>query len=582
MSQARLSRNRKQQLGQFLTPPEVAAAIVRNLAVSPSMRVLEPSFGDGSFIFALLDKLKKLMPHNKLIEWANINLHGVEIDQDVINTFTDKWNTRNLGPIPNTLQKNDFFKWLPPSCPKDSVFYKNTYFRYDLQYFDLIIGNPPFGGSIDPKIQDNLDAIFGIRYGMKIKKETYAFFLLKCLDLLKPEGRLCFICSDTLLTISTMKGLRNYLQETCDVCVSTVPGEFEETTQNMVLITLSKTNHTPSSIRIFNNKISKNFIKGTPNLSWRINEEYARYFSGVSLGDYMTASSGMTIGNNKLFLREIDKGNIVEPYEFSYAEEPITLAGEIKRARLGQLSDFKKRQIIEKESLGEKRRIVEYKTREGPLHISLPNKDYKYYNKSTKDILYSQPKWAIFWKDEGEYVYTYKKSRKWYLHGIGGKPYFGREGITWSLIASRMRTRWLPPGYILDSGAPCAFLNHGVQKDEIYFILGWTLTRSCNKILKNVINHTRNIQGKDFERLPYPVWVSLKKKSKSIKIVKQLVHESINGKQITYNHPEIIMLDGLYEYKNSFTRIFSKFSTNTKASFPNKINKSKPLQGSLI
>lgn len=57
--------------------------------------------------------------------------------------------------------------------------------------FDLIIGNPPFGGSIDPSIQDELDDIFGVRNSRKIKKETYAFFIVKCVDLLKP-GEACF------------------------------------------------------------------------------------------------------------------------------------------------------------------------------------------------------------------------------------------------------------------------------------------------------------------------------------------------------------------------------------------------------
>ena len=105
-------------------------------------------------------------------------------------------------------------------------------------------------------------------------------------------------------------------------------------------------------------------------------------------------------------------------------------------------------------------------------------------------------------------MYTFKKTGNWYLHGVGGMKYFGREGITWALIAQRLCMRYLPAGYILDSGAPCAFLRPGVEHDELFFILGWSLTDLCNTILKEVLNHTRNIQSKDFERLPYPVWVS--------------------------------------------------------------------------
>lgn len=36
---------------------------------------------------------------------------------------------------------------------------------------------------------------------------------------------------------------------------------------------------------------------------------------------------------------------------------------------------------------------------------------------------------------------------------------------------------------------------------------GQFLTPLATRILKTVGNHTRNIQGKDIERLPYPGWV---------------------------------------------------------------------------
>ena len=117
-------------------------------------------------------------------------------------------------------------------------------------------------------------------------------------------------------------------------------------------------------------------------------------------------------------------------------------------------------------------RVVRWRQLEKPAVVKLPHKDYRYYNKSTEGVVYAPPKWVIFWRKEGEYVYTYKKSGKWYLHGVGGRPYFGKEGLTWNLIASRLRTRWLRSGYILDSGAPCAFLRDGVAHDELFYIMG--------------------------------------------------------------------------------------------------------------
>ena len=157
---------------------------------------------------------------------------------------------------------------------------------------------------------------------------------------------------------------------------------------------------------------------------------------------------------------------------------------------------------------------------------------------------------------------------KWYLHGVGGKPYFGKEGLTWSLIASRMRTRWLPPGYILDSGAPCAFLRPGVEHDELFFIMGWTLTELCTRILKNVVNHTRNIQSKDFERLPYPDWTAPRAKDAAISRVKELVRAARAGERFSFDSPDVKALNEFYAYRSDCERTEAKESKQSSTLFP--------------
>ena len=194
--------------------------------------------------------------------------------------------------------------------------------------------------------------------------------------------------------------------------------------------------------------------------------------------------------------------------------------------------------------------------------------DYRFYNKATREVIYAEPRWVIFWQDDGEYVYTYKKTGKWYLHGVGGRPYFGKEGLTWNLIASRLRTRWLPPGYILDSGAPCAFLRPGVEHDELFFVMGWTLTELCTRILKNVINHTRNIQSKDFERLPYPDWTTPQAKDAAIACVKDLVCAARAGKRFSFDNPSVRALNELYEYRSGYKRTEADRTRQSPTLFP--------------
>ena len=426
---------------------------------------------------------------------------------------------------------------------------RESYFVRDWQFFDLIIGNPPFGGSIDGSIQDALDAIYGWRYDEKIKKETYSFFVVKACDLLKPCRRLLFICSDTFLTINTMRGLRNFLMESGRVEIRNVPGYFDETNHPMVLLDFTKSSAERNMVIVFGEPLEYEMIARTENLSWRIDKDLAKYFSGKILGDFITATSGMTIGNNELFLRKIENGTITEKIEFEFFEDRITLEHERARARLHILSPKQVERIHALEQQGATKKNVRWRALPHDRVISLPHPDYRYYNKANNRIVYADSEWAIFWKDDGDAVYTFKKNGNWYLHGVGGRPFFGRSGLTWSLIASRVYTKCLPAGHILDSGAPTAFVREDIDEDEAFFIMGWTLTEKFNEILKRVINHTRNIQGKDVERMPYPVWVGPDEKREVVGYVKELIESTKAGRVYEFGSPEIKRLDEYFCFR---------------------------------
>jgi hypothetical protein len=522
---------------------------VKKIAILPAYRILEPSFGEGAFVFAVLDAVALAVPRADIPAWCREHLFGCEIDDAAFARFIERWQAAGLGCAAPHMEHCDFFTWMPPGIDRAAATDRQRYFASGLESFDLIIGNPPFGGSINPRIQDELDALFGMRNGAKIKKETYAFFIVKSVDLLKPGGQLVFICSDTILTIATMTGLRSWLQGNCVVEISRVPGSFGDTNQEMLLMCLTKRARAPRRVNVFGAELSLAEIESTPNKSWRVNGDLARYFTGVTVGGKMVATSGMTIGNNKLFLRRVSGGYIEEPYEFSFGEQLITVENEIGRARLGKVARRRLEEVARQEARGAVEKVVAWRKLEKPRLIRLPDIDYCLYNKATSRIGYGEPEWVIFWRDEGDYVYTFKKTGNWYLHGVGGMKYFGREGLTWSLIAPRLYVRYLPPGYILDSGAPCAFLREGVEQEELYFILGWGLTDLCNRILKEVLNHTRNIQSKDFERLPYPVWVDEERKQRAVLAVKALVGLAKTGQELSFKSREVRDLNELYEWQ---------------------------------
>jgi hypothetical protein len=65
-------------------------------------------------------------------------------------------------------------------------------------------------------------------------------------------------------------------------------------------------------------------------------------------------------------------------------------------------------------------------------------------------------------------------------------------------------------------------------------------------LLKEVINHTKNIQSKDFERLPYPWWVAGQERRTAINSVSAMVAAARQGACFTLDSPEIAALERCY------------------------------------
>ena len=414
MSIAKRQRRVKRQMGQFLTPEHLAKNIIAVIDFHPDDKVLEPSLGAGAFIFPLIERFMGFYtgtPREKVLQVLQRNLYGVELDEKLLTQCRQAINQR-WGEVaaPNFVH-GDFLQTNFTSAAGAPL------------QFDWVVGNPPFGGTLDARHEDALDKKYGMRAGAKIKKETYSFFIVKSLEALRPTGRLHLICSDTFLTINTMKGLRNYLRSSGKITVKGIQHFSGETAQKTVLLTCHK-GPTAPGVTIDDNFIAQEDIQRTPNHSWGITPDLAKYFSAQTLGDFMIASSGMTVGKNELFIRKINAEMIAEPYDFNFHERPITLQGVTARARLGKITAAQEVQVREQEAAGETERVVVPQRKAAAQQIKIPHRDYCYYNKAQKGVVYAPPAYVIFWRQAGDAVYTYKKTGNWYLRGVGGTTLF--------------------------------------------------------------------------------------------------------------------------------------------------------------
>ena len=396
-------REQKRQRGQYMTPRALARRIVSTLKVQDNARVLEPSCGDGSFLAAIAEHVRAAPETPR-----SIDLVGVEVEPALAQRSRDLM-ASHADFIGCSVCEGGFFRAYLRSQIAGAAILPAS--------FDLIIGNPPFGGSFDPDIEDVLDDRLGRRLGRKVKKETYAFFLVACVDLLRDGRRMAFVCSDSVLTIPTMAGLRHLLMEKGHVHVHDLRSFSSETTYPMVVLEFTK-GIERGKVEHNSVAVGGDLIRRTPNLSWRVTPELARLYAGTLLGDYFIASSGMTTGKNELFVREVEEdGCIVEHLDF-----------DIEALRL-------------RSNMNSSERVLE-SCRNG----------------------------------EGE--------RSW----------------------------------------------------------------KRNETLKTVVNHTRNIQSKDVERMPYPWWVHEHARTTAIALAQDMIADARSGVKWTWSDEKVRQLGSLFEF----------------------------------
>src|SRR5690606_18187197 len=107
--------------------------------------------------------------------------------------------------------------------------------------FDIVIGNPPYGGiKIDDEIRE--------RFGLQSKDPYGAFISMAINKLLKPQGVLCYIVSDTWLTIKSHKPLREQVLQHQLKNVIRLHQDCFKATVNSCIFTLIKNGVTPSAV----------------------------------------------------------------------------------------------------------------------------------------------------------------------------------------------------------------------------------------------------------------------------------------------------------------------------------------------
>lgn len=185
------THDERNRLGQFATPPELAAEI---LQVSKTYRkeekpvcFLEPGFGTGAFFAAL----QQVFPADGIKR-----AQGVEIDPHYGEPARQLWGSTNLD-----LNVADFTELLAPSDQRDKA--------------NLLVCNPPYvrhhylGVSQKRTLQERAQQATGIR--LNGLAGLYCYFLLISHNWLARNGVSCWLIPSEFLDVNYGQDVKRYL-----------------------------------------------------------------------------------------------------------------------------------------------------------------------------------------------------------------------------------------------------------------------------------------------------------------------------------------------------------------------------------
>lgn len=205
--------------GGYYTPPDIAQFLSRWVLHATPESLLEPSCGDGAFVRAL-----KGLPIAGLAVTAVERLAG---EAEKTRKAATLLNARSVQVF-----NADFLEWSQGLLNSGTT-------------FDGITGNPPYirYQYLDEEDQKLSEQLFE-RFSLAFTKHTNAWvpFVIACVALLSPGGRLAMVIPSELLHVLHAGSLRKFLLQQSKRVLMIDPNEllFEEALQGTVLLMLEK------------------------------------------------------------------------------------------------------------------------------------------------------------------------------------------------------------------------------------------------------------------------------------------------------------------------------------------------------
>jgi tRNA1(Val) A37 N6-methylase TrmN6 len=238
-----ISSEERHTKGQYFTHEEIVDFILNNIPLEKEFKVLDPTCGAGAFL-CKLDK-KKITTEN---------IYGSDIDSRAV--LLCKENIGNKG----NLIKGDFIK--------KELFKEN--------YFDVIIGNPPFQGM--SKKKDGFPS--ENKHFLKINKgvvNSSSLVFIRSYFLLKEKGYIGFVLPKNFVRVDSFKEIRKFILENMQIIlIKDLDHHFKDVRcDQIILIAQKKKPDLNENVEIITYKKNHSFLTQE---SYSIKQsEFAKY-----------------------------------------------------------------------------------------------------------------------------------------------------------------------------------------------------------------------------------------------------------------------------------------------------------------
>ena len=483
----------KDQFCSFYTNSEdITFYMSSRLGIHDGDIILEPSAGEGIFIDEILNAKKQ------------VHIDALDINDDAISVLQKKYDDNPDVDVRKTdtlfdpqLDKYDISQlWLKQT---------DTLLDEQLDFFNSI-GNPPYGAWQDYKRRDQLKK----KYVGQYVKETYSLFLLRCISVLKLNGRLSFIIPDTFLYVNMHTKLRELLLKKTKIEeIIIFPSKFFPGISfgysNLCIITLERSEMQDA----INNsvKIYRGFKKSEEFRRLIANDTLPPYIEQFNLKQSEVLSNPQhrfVFADNQIvsLLREttVNLGDVADVVTGFYTGNNIKFI----KAASNAVKGAKNYEVIDPSM------IVDNSSTDGASDLS---EAYIPFIKSASDKRYirSREDWYVRW--DSETVSFYKADKK---ARFQNSEYYFKTGIGIPMVKSSRIKAFLMHNRVFDQSIVGIFPK---DKTKLNYILALMNSDIINQII-HIINPTANNSANYIKLIPY-----IEPSCSTLKNINDLVNE---------------------------------------------------------